>query len=406
MKGADQSGSVADRRKPAQPLWLRRSLFFLPAIGMALGFYWWLSFTGLYRWLILLQLQHFGRYYEQVTVMVTVLIPTFALMWLPGLLQRLGVIGPAKASSDVEPIPLWDRESWLSKEFWTPVQRIRVALGFALVIPVGTYVAVYPFGEHVSVDVEALEKGERPKSRHLTIRGVPLDSHRWFGEFKRPRYFVPIVSGHWRQGQPITVFLEMSKETFQEGRWERGEQGQFEATRSRLRMHPLVQEGFAEMGLVPAEKHVLLNYPYRNPEHLQQLPMLFLPAGIVGFFGWLWLRFATYGAHNTRKLITELLELVANPNRVMQSNRKGPPVMWPHAFVSDWKALYQPQEKWFQSAYSAMEQETLAAFDTYVSRLSSNMPQGDANAAAFLQSPAGREATNAAQAALYVLRRR
>jgi hypothetical protein len=176
----------------------------------ALGAYWWISYSGLYRLLSEFQLDHFDRrYYPSYTgaiVLVLCLVPAAILV------QVIGAIREKKRSPEEAVAARGNR-----LHFWLQYRRGRATtLGMTLML-LGA--AVYfcgtglLAGKRVPVDAGALEHGEPPAGRYAELTGLLLaDDAVATSERNRAsaeKIYIPVVSPEWQDGKPIRAYIEM-----------------------------------------------------------------------------------------------------------------------------------------------------------------------------------------------------
>ncbi|MCA9670654.1 MAG: hypothetical protein KC503_33890 [Myxococcales bacterium] len=189
------------------PLALRLVLI-LGALGLSV--YWGFAYAGPYRWLAELQLSWFGSYVVMLTGALTLL-----LLLLPSLvaIQLLALAFPPSAARD--PGPLADPaavEDFIRRRIG---YLLGTLLSVGLLAAAGVFaVKALSFGNHVDATVADLERGDRPPSRWVTLHGGRLLWHRAVGMRSGrggsiKRNYVPLVSAHWREGDPVRVYVEL-----------------------------------------------------------------------------------------------------------------------------------------------------------------------------------------------------
>ena len=181
----------------------------------ALGTYWWLSYSGLYRLLAELQLRQWQSYYPSYTGVIVIVL---SLMPAALLLQIVGAIrererSPEEAAALAETIAA--RRNLV--HFWLEHRRGRLTgLGVTLsLLGAGVYLAGTGLlaGKRVPVDAGALEHGEHPAGRYAELSGRLLaDDAVSVTEGSRStgaKTYVPVVSPEWRDDQPVRAYLQI-----------------------------------------------------------------------------------------------------------------------------------------------------------------------------------------------------
>jgi hypothetical protein len=181
---------------------------------IALGAYQWFTYAGLYRLLAEWQLRSFHKYYPTYTGIMTMflcLIPAAVAIQIIGA-QRAGERGPAEAAAQIA----GHAERQARRSDWIQRRRRRLTgLGLTVTFVVaGVYFTGVGLlaGDRVSVDVGALERGERPAGSWAEVTGRLVGNDAVSvseGRSKSTYVYVPLVSPEWVAGQPVRAYMRI-----------------------------------------------------------------------------------------------------------------------------------------------------------------------------------------------------
>lgn len=169
--------SDAPRRPPFQALPNGLRILAL-VVGLGLPIYWWITYSGLYRWLAEVQIGWFDGYYAILTGLLTivgVLCPAVLLLVpVAKLLEPAPRPGPPDRVEKTPPSPAEQArisDAWIQRNIgW-------IFLGILLVGLVGTgiyfQIRALSFGEKTRIDLASLERGEAPASDWIEIQARP-----------------------------------------------------------------------------------------------------------------------------------------------------------------------------------------------------------------------------------------
>jgi hypothetical protein len=279
------------QRVRAIPLWLR---IVLPLAGilpmMALGGYWWWSYTGLYRWLAELELGWFGAYYPGYTGVVELAV-CLLLGAVPGGLLLFALVKlevfpvdpanpPDVAAQDARTL------GWLDTHIW---RVFGLAGGIAALI--GGSILTWSgltAGALTTPDLAALEAGTAPPSRYVEVQGRLLwDRTLTHGPrgTVQPIGYVPLVSQGWQAGRPVVIYVRVNnpQDPALAG-------GPLTGTLSQDGLPGPVRTQFEEQGPPPTAPHYLLevgNRPARNIDN--GLGLLGVGGGLIAITAVAWL---------------------------------------------------------------------------------------------------------------------
>jgi hypothetical protein len=271
------------RRAMRLPMWLV-GIIYVTAFGLT-G-WWWLRYSGPYRWLAELQLQKSGSYGLVLTGLMLLLA---CMLVATGLVQLLATFAPEPSDSErqadenatkpIERLNVWmnTNQSWL------------VAIGVTVSIAViGGYMVIEARlgGKIADVQVRDLEQGADPPGRFVKLAGRLLPREMAVFERNRGARFnmiVPVVSSDWQEGRPVAAFLRLEDVSFA-ALLERIRSGQLTAGLFGL-LSPGDLPGIArtEMegrGLKIADRHFVLDQG-QTPESRESLGMFLLPVSAV-----------------------------------------------------------------------------------------------------------------------------
>lgn len=283
-------------RKSQNGLSFRQQLLAVPAIvrvptallflslGAGLGIYWWITYSGLYRWLIEAQNNVLGRYLPVYTGMLTVVLTGF-LSALPAilflyLLARLGTFrikdaSVLKANDHSTGAQTAVLDVWLNRN---KGKVAGIVLGSISVI-FGLIWTIRGAGGGTlqTVNLADLEAGKTPLSNYVQTHGRLLTDRMMIETTQNihKSYYVPIVSEKWREGGPVTVYVSVTSTNIDEtGRgpvqgmlWKNGLPGPI---RTAFEANPKAR---------PAQPHYLLKVG-NKPETWVELGRMFLGVGL------------------------------------------------------------------------------------------------------------------------------
>jgi hypothetical protein len=284
------------QRVRAIPIALR---IVLPLVGilpmMALGGYWWWSYTGLYRWLAEVEIGWFDAYFPVYTGMVELAlcmllgaVPVGLLLFVMVRLQVFPVdpvSPPEVAAQDARTL------SWLDTHRW----RVFGLAGGVVMLICGALLtwSGLTAGALTRPDLAALEAGAAPPSRYVEVQGRLLWerslAHGPRGAVQ-PLNYVPLVSQGWQAGRPVALYVRVNQP---QGPQLAG--GPLEGTLSEDGLPGPVRTQFEEQGPRPTVPHYLLevgNRPTRNVDN--GLGLLGVGGGLIALtaIAWvvIWLR--------------------------------------------------------------------------------------------------------------------
>jgi hypothetical protein len=192
------------------PLWMTLGATLMVA---GLNFYWCVAYAGPFRWFAELQIYKSSRYSPEATMFLTVLasaVPTLALLLL---LSRLGLFDRLATEAD----RAGRRRPWLE---WC-VDHLVALLGTAAAaglffVGLWHFVEGCTMGPLTLINASELEKGSRPPSRWAEVTGrfLPGAEVKKVGAREDPRFqtrhqYYPLVSAHWKAGDPVAVVVKM-----------------------------------------------------------------------------------------------------------------------------------------------------------------------------------------------------
>jgi hypothetical protein len=203
------------QRVRAIPVPIRAVIALLGALpGLALGGYWWWSYSGLYRWLAEMQIDWFGAYLPGATGMVEIAL-CVAAGFLPAalllfVLVQLGVFPvdpenlPDVAAQDVR------TNRWLNTHYWRVAgvaAGIVMLVGGALLTTAGLRA-----GALSKPDLAVLETGAAPASRYVRVSGRLLREKALQQSMRNSpggTLFVPLVCPGWQAGRPAALYVRV-----------------------------------------------------------------------------------------------------------------------------------------------------------------------------------------------------
>jgi hypothetical protein len=195
-------------RLPPLPLPVQFAISLPP---LALGGWWWFTYSGPYRWLAEWQIREWGKFYQILTFLVVVCVPLF----LAALLIHLGcwVTGfHFDRQRTQESIDRW--------RAWHQQRRYRIGgLCVGLVVVVlggqGLYVGKRA-GPLSRMNVAELENGTQPTSGWLELRGNFLHGQMVTWKIERKdkiETYIPLVSDDWEPGSRVAVIVRAKRDT-------------------------------------------------------------------------------------------------------------------------------------------------------------------------------------------------
>ena len=253
----------------------------------ALGTYWWLTYSGLYRALAEVQLRHWDSYYPSHTGVVVLFL---CLMPAAIVLQIIGGVrererSPEEAAALTEAIAA--RPSRL--RFWLEHRRGRLTgLGVTLgLLGAGVYLAGTGLlaGKRVVVDAGALEHGERPAGSYAELAGRLLtDDAVSVTEGSRStgaKTYVPVVSPEWRDDQPVRAYLQMDAAAPSRYADDLAT-AHYEGMLTANSLPGLVVSTLAERGRPATGRYWVLEYRETPAKKIELAYFVFVGAGICG----------------------------------------------------------------------------------------------------------------------------
>jgi hypothetical protein len=205
---------LADR-KVSFVSWQDRSFRMIPGplrLGtmiaiVGLPFYWLYTFSGPYRWLAEWQLRKWQWYYPNGTLMWLILCLSLSVMTPLQVLAARGFFERRKQGvQQIHAATTWT-------VFFPAFSIGLLSFGSAF-----TGVGIYLFfqhrgaGQNSNFDVRQLEQDQSPASQLVTLRGRLLEGRSVTvvkNHIHRVTY-IPIVSDHWKHGQPVTGFVSLA----------------------------------------------------------------------------------------------------------------------------------------------------------------------------------------------------
>ena len=255
----------------------------LVVVAGAATVYWFVTYSGPYRWLAEWQLHLLGEYSVTLTVLV-VLVGALLGAVLPAAILAQ-VIARAR-ESDVDPEAAARKAAeasaraeaataWMMRRFY----RLVAATLAAGMVVVGLYFAVSGWlaGERIALDIAALERGDKPASRYVELYGVLLVDEAvgvQRGHGGTVKIYIPVVSETWRPGQPVRAYLETQRQAAElpTGRYE-----------GMLGIGPLpgvAQTALTDRGLAPPDEYWVLDHR-QKPDSQTYLGLVLLVWGIL-----------------------------------------------------------------------------------------------------------------------------
>jgi hypothetical protein len=266
-----------------------RALTWLIASPMlALGAYWWWSYSGLYRLLAEWQLHTFHSHYPKYTGVVELLlcmIPVvIAIQIIGGLREKER--SPADAAAQAESYAA--RSARTSNWLQSHRRRLIGLVVTAMAAVAGVYFTALGLlaGDRVSVDAGAIEKGERPGGRYVELTGRPLVddavSVSEEGRSSSAKIYIPVVSAEWQPGQPVRFYLE-TRRSLLESQREEVASGRYEGMLSANDLPGVAITALAEDGHPAPEQYWVLDYQ-ETPRMKADLGYAMLAAAAIAGF--------------------------------------------------------------------------------------------------------------------------
>ena len=194
--------------------WLRSEAIqtVLPYTGLALGFVFWATYTGPYKWLAEAQLQQWGKYYPSWTLVAVCLLLTGAVALLPKPAPR-----PADPENPIDVAERQQREAEAERSGATQrkVPGFIIGIGWfgllALVLGAVSIVRVWWAGDLTRISIAELEDGAAIESGWVEVSGGRLlvdDAVAMTegDENSIKDLYVPLVSEQWARGKPVYMY--------------------------------------------------------------------------------------------------------------------------------------------------------------------------------------------------------
>jgi hypothetical protein len=284
------------QRVRAIPVALRVGLALVGILPMlALGGYWWWSYTGLYRWVAEVEIAWFGAYFPVYTGM-----GELAICLLPGA-APVALVQLTLVKLEVFPVDPVNPPDIAAQDdrtlYWLNTHRWRVfGLAGGIVALIGGALLTWSglsAGPLTTPDLAALEGGAAPPSRYVQVQGRLLRERAMEqgprGDVK-PLSYVPLVSQGWQVGGPVAIYVRVNDPQDPQLAG-----GSLEGTLSQDGLPGPVRAEFEQQGPRPTVPHYLLevgNSPSRKVD--TGLGLLGMGGGLLALtlIAWIviWLR--------------------------------------------------------------------------------------------------------------------
>jgi hypothetical protein len=220
----------------------------------ALAGYFWLTYSGPYRWLAEWQMGVFGAYYAFYTWLGTMLLlflPTLLAFQVP---RKLGVVSSVVTTPEEVQAHNHERAAR-----WNQRRQPFVVLvlgGTFLFLGGRDYIKAQRGRELQHLSAAALEAGKKPSSTWLEVADGALvwdASIEWTDDKSKVTY-VPMLSSAWSEGGPIGVLLKLNGGELKKAQ---GDVHAFKGESDDLGLPGPVRAAYADAGLSVANALVL-----------------------------------------------------------------------------------------------------------------------------------------------------
>jgi hypothetical protein len=261
---------TVQQRVRAIPAFLRVLILggLVPA-GTALGIYWWVTYAGLYRWLVEGQIALISRYLPVETGILTVVLTGFfpALALLFGLVWlRVFPVKPEDVPPGIpEAAPATPAgDQWLERHKGRVVGFTLGVIG--LIAGAVLLVMGLTAGSLQPLDVAELEAGKPPPSGHVRTRGRLLaDRALSQSDGGLSTFYLPLVSERWGEGAPIAVYVSGTQAHLEEA-----QRGRLEGMLSKNGLPGPIRTRFEQSATArPAQPHYLLALGHKPQTHVE-----------------------------------------------------------------------------------------------------------------------------------------
>ena len=230
---------------------------------VALGIYWWYTYSGPYQWLAEIQLSMFGAYGAFITGILSCLLLLIPTVFLGSYVESRGLLN-ADSFRTYDP-----------KQYEVPIGIMTLAV---MVLAAGWFVFQrLPQGTPVELTLREIARGvDIPK--HVSLQGNAATQHslRQDGDYGRPSY-TPLVGGNYEEGDAVFVYVEnYPRDNAALAR------SKHRGTLIRNGLPGVVREAFMSSSTPPAPNYFVLHYA-NGMKGLEFLPkILFTIAGVLG----------------------------------------------------------------------------------------------------------------------------